>query len=29
LRAHRDAPGLSLGEPVHGQEATSGCRFDR
>ena len=23
LRAHRDAPGLRLGQPVHGQEATS------
>jgi hypothetical protein len=27
LRAHRDAPGLRLGEPVHAQEATSGCRI--
>ena len=24
LRPHRDAPGLRLGEPVHGPEATSG-----
>jgi hypothetical protein len=22
LRAHRNAPGLRLGQPVHGQEAT-------
>jgi hypothetical protein len=22
LRAHRDAPGLGLGQPVHGEEAT-------
>jgi len=27
LRAHRDATGLRLGEPVHGQEATSECRI--
>jgi hypothetical protein len=27
LRAHRDAPGLRFGEPVHGQEATSGRRI--
>jgi hypothetical protein len=25
LSANRDAPGLRLREPVHGQEATSGC----
>ena len=24
LRAHRDAPGLRPGQPVHGEEATSG-----
>ena len=26
LRAHRDAPRLRLGQPVHGQEATTGSR---
>src|SRR5438045_5156957 len=26
LRTHRDTAGLRLGEPVHGQEATSGCQ---
>ena len=28
LRAHRDASGLRFGEPVHGQEATSGLLED-
>jgi hypothetical protein len=27
LRAHRDAPGLRLGQPMHGQEATPECRI--